>query len=56
MATVFVYTEEVKSALLEGLKKGEFPAIELSDYYLDNGTLLAKEQVILAGHRIAGLL
>lgn len=56
MATVFVYTDEVKEALLEGLKSRELPAIELSDYYLDNGILLAKEQVILAGHRIAELL
>ena len=56
MATIFVYSDEVKTALLDGLKNKEFPAIELSDYYLDNGALLAKEQVILAGHRIAGLL
>lgn len=56
LAKVFVYTDEVKEQLLAGLKESEFPAVEVSDFYLSNGTVLAKEQVIVAGHRIAGFL
>ena len=56
LATVFVYTKEVKEQLLAGFAENEFPAVELSEFYISNGALLAKEQVILAGHRIAGLL
>jgi hypothetical protein len=56
LATVFVYTKEVKEQLLAGLTENEFPEVELSEFYISNGVLLAKEQVILAGHRIAGLL
>lgn len=56
LATVFVYTKEVKEQLLAGLKENEFPEVELSEFYISTGALLAKEQVIIAGHRIAGLL
>ena len=56
LARVFVYTDDVREQLLTGFAKSEFPAIELSEFYLDNAALLAKEQVILAGHRIAGLV
>lgn len=56
LAKVFVYTEDVKKQLLDGLKEAEFPDVELSEFYLSSGALLAKEQVIVAGHRIAGFL
>lgn len=56
LAKVFIYTDDVKDQLLNGLQKQEYPAIRLSDYYLDNARLLAKEQVILAGHRIAAMI
>ena len=56
LATVFVYTKEVKDQLLAGFTEKEYPEVELSEFYLSNGALLAKEQVILAGHRIAALL
>lgn len=56
LARAVVYTDEVRKQLLAGLKSGDYPAIKLSEFYLSTGALLAKEQVILAGHRIAGLL
>lgn len=56
LAKVFVYTGEVREQLLAGLKEAEFPAVEVSEFYLSTGALLAKEQVIVAGHRIAGFL
>ncbi len=56
LAKVFVYTDAVKEQLLEGFSAREFPEVELSEFYLSNGAVMAKEQVILAGHRIAGFL
>ena len=56
MAKTHVYTDDVKAQLIAGLSVQEFPEIVLSDYYLSNATLIAKSQVILAGHRIAVLV
>jgi hypothetical protein len=56
LAKVLVYTDEVKEQLLAGLNKEVYPEVQVSEFYLSNATLLAKEQVILSGHRIAGFL
>ena len=56
LASTHVYTDEVREQLIAGLANQELPAINLSDFYLSNATLIAKSQVILAGHRIARLV
>lgn len=56
LARTHVYTDEVREQLIAGLKNQELPAIKLSEFYLSNATLIAKSQVILAGHRIARLV
>ena len=56
LARTHVYTDEVKEQLIAGLANHELPAIKLSEFYLSNATLIAKSQVILAGHRISRLV
>jgi hypothetical protein len=56
LAKVFVYTDQVRKQLSAGFNENEYPQITVSEFYLSNGALLAKEQVILSGHRIAGFL
>jgi hypothetical protein len=56
LAKALVYTDQVKEQLLAGFTEKKFPEIKLSEFYLSNGVLVAKEQVVLAGHRIAGFL
>ena len=56
LASTHVYTDEVREQLISGLANQELPAINLSDFYLSNATLIAKSQVILAGHRTARLV
>ena len=56
MARLYVYTDEVRTKLVDQLENHEVPTIELSQDYLAAASQFAKPQVILAGHRIAKLL
>ncbi len=56
LARRFVYTNDLKSQLLEKLELNEPPVVSLSDGYLGAARSLAMRQVNLAGHRIARLL
>jgi len=56
IAKTHVYTDDVKAQLIAGLSENDFPEIVLSEYYLSNASLIAKSQVILAGHRISRLV
>ena len=56
LANKFVYTPAVKNALRAELAENPQAAITLSEQYRMAGTTVARQQVILAGHRIAALL
>lgn len=56
LADEFVYTTDVRNQLLAGLRNSEFPDIKLSEGYLDTARQIARQQVNLAGHRIARLV
>lgn len=56
LARKFVYTNELKSQLLSGLKNDELPEIVLSRNYLVAAESIARRQVNLAGYRIAKLV
>lgn len=56
LARLFVYPADVKEQLLERLTNNETPLIDVSREYLIRGRSIARRQVNLAGHRIAGLL
>ncbi|MDH3990912.1 MAG: S1/P1 nuclease, partial [Gammaproteobacteria bacterium] len=56
LARKFVYTDELKSQLLGGLKNDELPEIVLSRNYLVAAESIARRQVNLAGYRIAKLV
>lgn len=56
LARRFVYTDELKSQLLSRLSDHQPPTVTLSHEYLVAARSLARRQVNLAGHRIAGLI
>jgi hypothetical protein len=56
LARALVYSPEIRKQLLAGKAQSELPQLELSEFYRANNALVAKEQIILAGHRIASLL
>ena len=56
LADRFVYTEEIKSQLLERLSAGQSPRVELSTEYVVIAQTVARRQVNLAGHRMAALI
>lgn len=56
LARTFVYTPSLKTDLRTRLAKDASAAMILSEDYRSNAAAVAKEQVIIAGHRIAALL
>lgn len=56
LARLFVYPPEVKAELLARLTSNQSPEVNLSREYLIRARSIARRQVNLAGHRIAGLL
>ncbi len=56
LAEMFVYTDDVKSQLLDRVSAQQSPQVELSHEYLVRARSVARRQINLAGHRIAGLL
>ncbi len=56
LAKHYVYTGDVHKQLLDGLTREEFPTIELSAAYLADAQVLAEQQILLSGKRIAKLL
>ena len=56
LAIEFVYTDEVRTKLLNQVSEQMNPQIGLSAEYLSTANEIAIPQVILAGHRIATLL
>jgi hypothetical protein len=56
LAKALVYPDEVRKQLTAGRPTDALSEIELSEFYLSTNALVAKEQIILAGHRVASLL
>ena len=56
LALEFAYTPGLKADLQVGLAKGAAAAMTLNEAYRSRAGAIAKEQVIMAGHRIAALL
>ena len=56
LALEFAYTPGLKADLQVGLAKGAAAAMTLNEAYRSRAGAIAKEQVIMAGHRIATLL
>jgi len=56
LARKFVYTEELRKQLINGLAGKQLPNVQVSHDYLVAAESIARRQVNLAGHRIAALL
>ncbi|MGI9203359.1 MAG: S1/P1 nuclease [Woeseiaceae bacterium] len=56
LAEMFVYPDDVKTQLLDRVTASMTPQVELSHEYLVRARSIARRQINLAGHRIAGLL
>lgn len=56
MAMEFAYTEEVKLKLLKEVSHKRNPEISLTREYISTASMLASQQLIIAGHRIAALI
>jgi len=56
MAMEYAYTEEVRRNLLHQVSNDQNPEISLSAEYIANASQVARQQVIITGHRIAALI
>ena len=56
MAMEFAYTEEVKRKVLNKVSHKQNPEITLTAEYVATASMVARPQVIIAGHRIAALI
>ncbi len=56
MAMEYAYTDEVKRKLLHQVPNQQDPEISLTVEYLSSASQVARQQVIIAGHRIAALV
>lgn len=56
LAEMFVYPDDIKTQVLDRVTAKQTPQIKLSHEYLVQARSIARRQINLAGHRIAGLL